>query len=330
MRVNGNDDRRGRERPTRSATDADARRERPRRPVGRAAADCSRERPRRHRRHRHRGAHRAASRDRNGPWLAERLRELGVDARAHRRRRRPAGGHARARWASSRAQGIDLVVTSGGLGPTADDLTAEVVGGLPGPRARCSTRRSRSGSRRSSAAARRAGPTSTRREPARRQPQAGAGARGRDGARAGRHRARASSSRRRRRRPTVVVLPGPPRELQPMWAAAVETDALRAARSRARRAARSRCCACSGSRSRRSPRRCARPRRTASTSTRSRSRRACAAARSRSSRATRRRPPTSYDAFEALVRERHARARCSPTTARRSTSRSPRLLLGRR
>jgi nicotinamide-nucleotide amidase len=29
--------------------------------------------------------------------------------------------------------------------------------------------------------------------------------------------------------PTVVVLPGPPRELQPMWAQALETDALRAA-----------------------------------------------------------------------------------------------------
>ncbi len=30
-------------------------------------------------------------------------------------------------------------------------------------------------------------------------------------------------------RPTVVVLPGPPRELQPMWAQALETEALRAA-----------------------------------------------------------------------------------------------------
>jgi PncC family amidohydrolase len=29
--------------------------------------------------------------------------------------------------------------------------------------------------------------------------------------------------------PTVVVLPGPPRELQPMWSAAVETEALKAA-----------------------------------------------------------------------------------------------------
>ena len=54
----------------------------------------------------------------------------------------------------------------------------------------------------------------------------------RDGARAGRHRARRWSSRRREGRtpgPTVVVLPGPPRELQPMWSAAVETEALREA-----------------------------------------------------------------------------------------------------
>ena len=29
-------------------------------------------------------------------------------------------------------QGVDLIVTSGGLGPTADDLTAEVVA-VPGP-----------------------------------------------------------------------------------------------------------------------------------------------------------------------------------------------------
>ena len=30
------------------------------------------------------------------------------------------------------ARGVDVVVTSGGLGPTADDLTAEVVGAFAG------------------------------------------------------------------------------------------------------------------------------------------------------------------------------------------------------
>ena len=37
------------------------------------------------------------------------------------------------------------------------------------------------------------------------------------------------AERRPRDGPTVVVLPGPPRELQPMWEAAVQTDALREA-----------------------------------------------------------------------------------------------------
>jgi molybdenum cofactor synthesis domain-containing protein len=69
--------------------------------------------------------------DRNGPWLSERLRELGVD-------------HAYTLVVGDRredmdealrfmaARGVDAIVTSGGLGPTADDLTAEVVGAFAG------------------------------------------------------------------------------------------------------------------------------------------------------------------------------------------------------
>ncbi|MDQ6750788.1 MAG: competence/damage-inducible protein A [Actinomycetota bacterium] len=69
--------------------------------------------------------------DRNGPWLAERLRELGVDL-AHTSivGDRPEDMLAALRFLA--AQGVDLVVTSGGLGPTADDLTAEVVGAFAG------------------------------------------------------------------------------------------------------------------------------------------------------------------------------------------------------
>jgi nicotinamide-nucleotide amidase len=71
--------------------------------------------------------------DRNGPWLSDRLRELGVD-------------HAYTVVVGDRAEdmdralaflasiGVDLIVTSGGLGPTADDLTAEVVGAFQGRR----------------------------------------------------------------------------------------------------------------------------------------------------------------------------------------------------
>src|ERR1700709_1339659 len=69
--------------------------------------------------------------DRNGPWLAERLRELGVDL-AHTTIVGDRPEDMRAALQFMAREGIDLVVTSGGLGPTADDLTAEVVGGFQG------------------------------------------------------------------------------------------------------------------------------------------------------------------------------------------------------
>ena len=56
---------------------------------------------------------------------------------------------------------------------------------------------------------------------------------GRDDPRAGRHRARARRAARDGDGPLVVVLPGPPSELRPMWAAAVETAPLRAVLDRA-------------------------------------------------------------------------------------------------
>src|SRR6185369_3472601 len=69
--------------------------------------------------------------DRNGPWLSERLRELGVDhAYTLVVGDRRADLEEALRFMAS--QGVDLVVTSGGLGPTADDLTAEVVGAFAG------------------------------------------------------------------------------------------------------------------------------------------------------------------------------------------------------
>jgi nicotinamide-nucleotide amidase len=69
--------------------------------------------------------------DRNGPWVAERLRQLGVDV-----------GHVvvvgdrpedlTAALGFLAGTGVSLVITTGGLGPTADDLTAEVVGAFQG------------------------------------------------------------------------------------------------------------------------------------------------------------------------------------------------------
>ena len=69
--------------------------------------------------------------DRNGPWLADRLLELGIElAHISIVGDRRADMEAQLRFMAD--QGVDLVITSGGLGPTADDLTAEVVGGFQG------------------------------------------------------------------------------------------------------------------------------------------------------------------------------------------------------
>ncbi|BDB42480.1 MULTISPECIES: competence/damage-inducible protein A [Mycobacterium] len=64
--------------------------------------------------------------DRNGPWIADRLLDLGVEL-AHITicGDRPADIEAQLRFLAD--QGVDLIVTSGGLGPTADDMTVEVV-----------------------------------------------------------------------------------------------------------------------------------------------------------------------------------------------------------
>ena len=65
-------------------------------------------------------------RDRNGPWLADRLLELGVEL-AHITicGDRPEDIEAQLRFMAD--EGVDLIVTSGGLGPTADDMTVEMV-----------------------------------------------------------------------------------------------------------------------------------------------------------------------------------------------------------
>ncbi len=65
--------------------------------------------------------------DRNGPWLSERLREAGIDtAMIEIVGDRP--DDLLTALQTMRDQGLAVIVTSGGLGPTADDLTAEIVG----------------------------------------------------------------------------------------------------------------------------------------------------------------------------------------------------------
>jgi nicotinamide-nucleotide amidase len=172
-------------------------------------------------------------RDRNGPWLSERLFEQGVDlAHILIAGDRPQDMEAALRFMAS--QGMDVVLTSGGLGPTADDLTAEVVGRFQGremvldaalqariaeilrPLAERYPQLDRAaiaaGNRKQALIPRGAGIL----EPVGTAPGlVVAPAEGRGG-------------------PTIVVLPGPPRELQPMWRQAIATEAWRDAVAGAR------------------------------------------------------------------------------------------------
>ena len=168
--------------------------------------------------------------DRNGPWLSEQLLALGADPIAIAVvGDRPDEILRALRFLA--AEGCELICTSGGLGPTADDLTAAVVGEFHGramvldealegriaeilrplmsrwpdldPRAVVVSNRKQAvvpdGAEILEPVGTAPGLVVS--------PAAAAGA-----------------------GPTVVVLPGPPRELQPMWAAAVmNSPALRAA-----------------------------------------------------------------------------------------------------
>jgi nicotinamide-nucleotide amidase len=165
--------------------------------------------------------------DRNGPWLSERLREVGVDtAMIQIVGDRPEDLLATLRF--MRDDGMALIVTSGGLGPTADDLTAEVVGRFCGrdmvldepleeriaeilrPLMERWPDLDPDSVRESNRKQAVIPEGATILEPVGTAP--GLVVPPRDG-----------------NGPTVVVLPGPPRELQPMWATARQTEAFAAA-----------------------------------------------------------------------------------------------------
>jgi nicotinamide-nucleotide amidase len=169
--------------------------------------------------------------DRNGPWLAERLRELGVDL-AHIAIVGDRPEDIRGALSFMAAERLDLVVTSGGLGPTADDLTAHVVGEFQG-------REMILDEALSGRIAEIVAPLMKRWPNI--DPEAVAAANRKqatvpDGAEVlepvgtapGLVVTPASSQG-----PTVVVLPGPPRELQPMWLDAQGSQGLRAVLERA-------------------------------------------------------------------------------------------------
>ncbi|MUM17641.1 competence/damage-inducible protein A [Mycobacterium sp. CBMA271] len=69
--------------------------------------------------------------DANGPWLSERLREVGVDV-AHICVCGDREEDLTAQLKFLAGQGVDVIVTSGGLGPTADDMTLPTVAEFAG------------------------------------------------------------------------------------------------------------------------------------------------------------------------------------------------------
>lgn len=161
--------------------------------------------------------------DLNGPWLADRLLELGVElSHITLCGDRPGDIEAQLRFLAE--QRVDLIITSGGLGPTADDMTVEVVSRFcgrelvldPGLETRISEIVTSLMARFPDV------------DPAavvaanRKQAFVPEGAVILDPVGTAPGVVVAGT-------PTVVVLPGPPRELQPMWQAAVATDAVQTA-----------------------------------------------------------------------------------------------------
>lgn len=172
--------------------------------------------------------------DRNGPWLSERLRELGIDLAqiaivGDRRDDITAALRALA------GEGVDLLITTGGLGPTADDLTTEIVaefcgrpfvldgaleeriGAIVGRLSARWPNVDREAMRRGARKQAFVPEGATVLEPVGTAPGfavppvlAGGG-------------------------PTVIVLPGPPRELRAMWEDAIRTQPFRAATAGATR-----------------------------------------------------------------------------------------------
>ena len=167
--------------------------------------------------------------DANGPWISERLAELGVEvAQIIVVADRPDDLEHALRFLA--AEEMDLIVTSGGLGPTADDLTAEIVGRFAGRPLRLDAdmeaqireilhrfARNRSFKFDEEAVM----------ESNRKQAMVPEGAVALDPVGTAPGLVVPAGER------VVIVMPGPPRELRPMWPRALETDAVRAVLARA-------------------------------------------------------------------------------------------------
>lgn len=165
--------------------------------------------------------------DLNGPWLSERLAELGVEV-AHILvvADRPEDLEAALRFMAG--EGMDLIVTSGGLGPTADDLTAEVVGRFAGRELVLDEEVEGKIAEILRGFARRFNfDEEAVRAANRKQAMVPEGAVALDPVGTAPGLVVPADGR------VVVVLPGPPRELQPMWPAALDAPPVRELLARA-------------------------------------------------------------------------------------------------
>ncbi len=167
--------------------------------------------------------------DSNGPWVSERLAEHGVEV-AHILvvADRPDDLEAALRFMA--AEGMDLIVTTGGLGPTADDLTGEVVARFTGRELLLDEVVEEKIAEILRVFARRGGfdfDEEAVMEANRKQAMVPEGAIALDPVGTAPGLVVPAGER------VVIVLPGPPRELRPMWPAALETEPVRDVLARA-------------------------------------------------------------------------------------------------
>ncbi|WP_285184566.1 competence/damage-inducible protein A [Rhodococcus sp. MEB041] len=169
--------------------------------------------------------------DRNGPWVARQLLQMGVDV-AHLTvcGDRPADLTAQVQFLAD--QHVDLIITTGGLGPTADDLTVETVAALYRREMHLDVElegritaiverwRSRLGS---------VADSEPLRAGVRKQAMVPAGAHSISPTGTAPGVAMADDSG---TFPTVLILPGPPSELQSMWPEAIESAPVAAVLAR--------------------------------------------------------------------------------------------------
>lgn len=166
--------------------------------------------------------------DLNGPWIADRLLELGVEL-AHITICGDRADDVEAQLRFLASEGVDLIITSGGLGPTADDLTVATVARFCGRElvldteleARIADILRGLMSRLPAGVDFEAVLAANRKQalvPAGAEilePEGTAPGVVVDGSDEG--------------KPVVIVLPGPPRELQPMWSRAIASTAAQRA-----------------------------------------------------------------------------------------------------